>query len=194
MLRAVPSAVRPLLFALRLGLLLALVGCGDLKDFCGTYRGNIVKGSFVRSCFAADVEATLRFNPDLAVASDAGALVPNTLDTSDRTFQDTPLEPVRGLANDHLSLLDFPGPQRLRNYVLLARPTAGPLAGRDAFVVVSLLASEDVEVRVTARAADGAAACVDGESMPGALPSEEPGEYFGLFRMRRVADHVCTRD
>lgn len=190
MLRAVPSAVR----ALVLASLFALVGCGDLKDFCGTYRGNIVKGSFVRSCFADEVEATLRFNPDLAVASDAGALVPNTLQTSDGTFQDTVLEPVRGLANDHLSLLDFPGPQRLRNYVLLARPTSGPLAGRDAYVVVSLLASEDVEVRVTARSADGTAACVDGESMPGATATTSPREYFGLFRMRRVADHVCSRD
>ena len=178
-------------------LLVALFGCGDLKDFCGTYRGPIVEGSFVRSCFADNVRATLKFNPDKAVASDAGAgSVPNTLTTEDLTFQETVLEPVRGLADDHLSLLDFPGPQRLRNYLLLARPTSGPLAGRDAFVVVSLLASEDVEVRVLARTADGESLCAaETDVGQGGTPeSTEPRSYFGLFRMKRRGDHDCSRD
>lgn len=173
--------------ALLLGCLAALAACGDLRDFGGTYRGNIVKGSFVRSCFSDTVCALLQFDPDKAVASDAGlGEAPNTLTTSDGVFAQTVLEPVQGLANDHLSLLDFPGPQRLRNYLLLARPLSGPLAGRDVFVVVSLLASEDVEVRVIARSADGSASCAEVEP----LSADEPREYFGLFRMERTSSQA----
>lgn len=181
---------RPALVALLLGCAVAQLGCGDLRDFGGTYKGTIVKGSFVRSCFSDMVCAILRFDPDKAVASDAGmGEAPNTLTTSDGVFAQTVLEPVRGLANDHLSLLDFPGPQRLRNYLLLARPLSGPLTGRDVFVVISLLASEDVEVRVIARSSDGSASCVESEGMT----SAEPREYFGLFRMSRASEQAsCT--
>lgn len=185
MVRAVLACLRrSARLALLLGSLAALVACGDLKDFGGTYRGNIVKGSFVRSCFSDMVCAILQFDPDKAVASEAGVSdAPNTLTTSDQVFTQTVLEPVQGLANDHLSLLDFPGPQRLRNYLLLARPLSGPLVGRDVFVVVSLLASEDVEVRVIARSADGSASCAEVEP----LSTAEPREYFGLFRMTRTS-------
>jgi hypothetical protein len=146
-----------------------------------------VKGSFVRSCFSDTVCAVLHFDPDKAVASDAGlGDAPNTLTTNDGVFAQTVLEPVPGLANDHLSLLDFPGPQRLRNYLLLARPLSGPLAGRDVFVVVSLLASEDIEVRVIARSADGSASCAEVEP----LSTSEPREYFGLFRMGRTSSQA----
>ena len=163
----------------------AASACGDLRDFRGTYRAEIVEGNFVRSCFRSGTRATLRFDPDQAVVGrDAGASTPNTLTIDDGTFQDTPLEPIRSLPHDPLSQLDFPGPQRLRSYMLLARPSTGPLAGRDALVVISLLASEGLEVRVIARSADGAAGCPD--EPEGAAP--DPGarrEYFGLFRMNR---------
>lgn len=187
--------VLPVLRVSLLALALATSACGDLKDFRGTYEGPIVKGSFVRSCFADTTSATLYFDPEQAVAHDAGfTAMPNTLSTSDSmtgemVFQNTVLEPVRSLESDHLSLLDFPGPERLRSYVLLARPTQGPLAGRDAFVVVSLLASEDVELRVLARTADATAACAaaaaDG-AVPGGPPEASgPHEYFGLFRLSK---------
>lgn len=173
-----------------LAAIVALVACDDLKDFRGSYRGQIIGGEFVRSCFKQDTQLTLSFDPNQAVTrEDDPALVPNTLSTDDGTFQNTQLEPLQNLPHDPLSELNFPGPQRLRNYLLLARPEAGPLAGRDALVVVSLLASESIEVRIIARPADGITTCpadlepdqdggVDGPPLP-------RREYFGLWRMRR---------
>ncbi|MET0343971.1 MAG: hypothetical protein ABW252_23355 [Polyangiales bacterium] len=162
------------------------LGCGDLKEFRGAYEGVIVEGNFVRSCFAADTRVTLRFDPDEAIArSDAGELVErNTISTSDGTFRDTPLEPIASLPHDPLSQFDFPGPQRLRNYLLLARPETGPLAGRDATVVISLLASEGLEVRIIARGGDGMP-CPLYQSDASTTPSAAPSEWFGLFRLKK---------
>lgn len=173
--------------------LVACLGCDDLKEFRGQYSGVIVEGNFVRSCFAPSTTATLQFDPDRAISRDGWPLdetgrpvSPNTLTTSDHTFDATPLDPIGPLPHDPLSQLDFPGPDRLRNYILLARPTAGPLAGRDATIVISLLASESVEVRIIARTADGSSQCAEGGSDAG-IPSDPsaPREYFGLFRMKR---------
>jgi hypothetical protein len=178
----------PRLFPL---LLLALVACDDLKDFRGSYSGQIIGGEFVRSCFDQSTKLTLRFDPNLAVVrEDVMSPLPNTITTDDGTFDDTMLEPLQNLVQDPLGELTFPGPQRLRNYILLARPSTGPLAGRDAMVVVSLLASESVEVRVIARPADGVTSCpADLEPQDGGAEHEPQlprREYFGLWRMRRV--------
>ncbi len=178
----------------------SLVGsaCDDLKDFRGSYQGEIVEGNFVRSCFGPRTQAFLRFDPDKAVAP-LGALPPaemNTLRTDDGTFADTVLEPIDHLPHDQLSQLDFPGPQRLRNFMLLARPDSGPLSGRDALVVISLLASESVELRVIARSADGATFCPGKPEASGAGDAGDAGdasepitngryEYFGLWRLKR---------
>ena len=179
--------------ALRLlvcALLLASSACDDFKQFRGTYEGEIVEGNFVRSCFASRTEASLSFDPDQAVAP-LGAVAstqPNTLTTNDGTFQQTALEPISNLPHDPLSELDFPGPQRLRNFMLLARPETGPLAGRDALVVISLLANEAVEVRVIARSSDGATTCPGAEDAEDAgtpLPTSGRREYFGFWRMEK---------
>lgn len=183
MVRAVLAA-RRLLPLLPLGL--AALGCGDLKEFRGAYEGVIVEGNFVRSCFAPDTRVTLRFDPDEAVArADAALAERNTISTSDGTFRDTPLEPIASLPHDPLSQFDFPGPQRLRNYLLLARPQGGPLAGRDATVVISLLASDGLEVRIIARGGDGAACPSALQSDASTTPSAAPSEYFGLFRLKK---------
>ena len=181
MVRAVLATTRTCLLAV---IALGLPGCGDLKEFRGQYDGVIVEGNFVRSCFAADTRVTLRFDPEEALPRpDAASSERNTISTSDLTFQDTPLEPIASLPHDPLSQFDFPGPQRLRNYILLARPQSGPLAGRDAFVVISLLASEGLEVRIIARALDGTACSRDADA--GTTPSAAPAEYFGLFRLKK---------
>jgi hypothetical protein len=171
--------------------------CDDLSEYRGEFEGGIVQGTFVRSCFSRTTRATLQFDPDRAVGDVSRLPVSarNWLSTSDGTFERTPLEPMQSLAHDQLSLFDFPGPRRLRNYMLLARPEKGPLAQRDALVVVSLLENGRVEVRVIARTDDASRACaveVDGgvpedggvEADAGA-PSEGPGvhEYFGLFTL-----------
>ena len=185
--------------ALRVGLLLACAAatgaCDSLTDFKGEFKLNIVKGNFVRSCFAESTTAMLSFNPALATGDIS--LVPETernwFTTSDGTFTRTILEPVRKLEDDQLSQMDFPGPKRLRNYIMLARPLSGPLANRDAFLVVSLLDDKNVEVRVIARTGDSTQPCAidaDAGTAPGpdagdagAAPTTVgPREYFGIFR------------
>ena len=174
-------------------LLVAVVshGCDDLSGFRGDYEGHIVSGDFVRSCFGSDTTATLHFSPDFAVASmlDASASQRNRLTTNDGTFDDTVLEPVDALRHDPLSQLDFPGPSRLRNYLLFARPESGPLAGRDATVVVSLMDQGRIEVRVIARTEDGtscepAAGEDAGAADAGSGAETGGGHYFGLFRLK----------
>jgi hypothetical protein len=164
--------------------------CDDLGEFRGDFEGDIVSGSFIRDCFGPDVTATLSFDPNLAVSPLPDDLPParrNRLTTSDGTFQDTVLEPIAALPHDPLGKLDFPGSRRLRNYMLLARPQSGPLAGRDAVVVVSLMADERVEVRVIARSAvDGACAPDEEDAGVDAEPPKagEVREFFGLFRLK----------
>jgi hypothetical protein len=163
--------------------------CEDLSSFGGEFKGDIVEGQFVRSCFPPNTKATLRFNPDRAVG-DVPELPGGSgswLTTDDGTFQHTPLEPIRKLADDQLSRFDFPGPERLRNYMMLARPAQGPLADRDAIVVISLLESGRVELRVIGRTADTTQACaLDPDAGVDAArdPAAGPREYFGFFRLK----------
>ena len=184
-------------------MLFALAGCDDLSEFEGNFEGDIIPGGFVRECFAADTRATLVFDPEKAVFNEANVSPANLnrLTTSDGTFEDTPLSPIAALPHDPLSQLDFPGSRRLRNFMLLARPDKGPLKGRDAVVVVSLLADERIELRVIARTEPTLDKCAPDELGPkdggasdagpgdaGALPSgpDEPrvNEYFGIFRLK----------
>jgi hypothetical protein len=169
---------------------LGLGGCDDLSEFRGDFSGDIVSGTFIRDCFGPEVTATLSFDPDLAIAPLPDDLPPgkqNRLSTSDGTFDDTVLTPIAALPHDPLGQLDFPGARRLRNFMLLARPEKGPLAGRDAVVVVSLMEKKRVELRVIARSvADGA--CVPDADDAGVDPeAPKPGqvrEFFGLFRLK----------
>ncbi|MDB4987766.1 MAG: hypothetical protein JWN04_2944, partial [Myxococcaceae bacterium] len=93
------------------------------------------------------------------------------------------------LPHDLLSELDFPGPQRLRSYLMMARPETGPLAGRDAFVVISLLQSSSTEVRIMARSGDDVTTCpsdldlTDG-GVAGPVDAGGKREYFGLWRLK----------
>jgi hypothetical protein len=110
----------------------------------------------------------------------------NSLTTSDGTFDETPLVPISALPHDQLSKLDFPGSRRLRSYLLFARPDSGPLAGRDATVVLSLMADDKVELRVMARSAETEDGCTseatgDDAGVPAATSGPHINEYFGLF-------------
>jgi hypothetical protein len=173
---------RPPLFA---ALLLTAAACGDLSEFRGSYEGPIIAGNFVRSCFPASTRLTLRFDAELAVAP-LGAVPAselNRITTDDGTFQDTVLEPMAALPHDQLSELDFPGPSRLRNFILLARPSVGPMAGQDATVVVSLLENGRVEVRILGRTPSTQTACPT-EPEGEADGVARPREYFGVFRLK----------
>lgn len=172
------------------------VGCDDLADFRGNFDGSIVKGNFVRSCFAEETRAKLHFNA--AYATGDVSVLPeserNWLSTTDGTFDRTVLEPISKLEDDQLSLFTFPGPKRLKNYLLLARPKEGPLAQRDALIVVSLLDEENIELRVIGRTSDTSQACAveadAGESVDPDAGTQPAGmasgarEYFGFFRLK----------
>ena len=100
-------------------------------------------------------------------------------------FYETLLEPIGLLSNDTLADFDFPGQKRLRNFMLVARPDVGPLAGHDALVVVSLLASKKVELRVMGRGEVTDEPCPTEVVEDGGVPPTKSREYFGLFRMKR---------
>ena len=125
-----------------------LLGCDSLSEFRGSFEGRIVSGSFVRSCFEDEITATLHFDPTQAAGPIEDADIPegelNRITIMSKTqtvFYETLLEPIGLLSNDTLADFDFPGQKRLRNFMLVARPDVGPLAGHDALVVVSLLTS-----------------------------------------------------
>ncbi len=165
--------------------------CDDLSDYKGSFSGDIVQGNFVRSCFRSSTRAVLRFDPEYAVApvDDVKSSELNRLTTDDGTFDKTLLEPIAALPHDQLSEFDFPGPHRLRNFMLLARPQKGPLAGRDAMVVVSLLENGHLELRIMARTESTEVACpTESEGDAGALPegvaAARPREYFGVFVLK----------
>ena len=187
MVRAFPVSSR-CVFAPLLALAL-VVGCDSLSEFKDKFSGVVVAGSFVRSCFPAGTTANLRFNPATAVGSVASFAEDErswlTLRDADaNVLLDAALDPIEAISSDTLADFDFPGSKRLRNFMMMARPAEGPLAGRDALVVVSLLANKHVELRVIARAADGEPACAEDEVDDAGVTSGQPSEYYGLFKLK----------
>ena len=79
------------------------------------------------------------------------------------------LETIQPLAHDMLADCSFPGAGRSQNFLFLARPSEGPLAGREVMVFLSLLESGEMEVRVIAGTGD-----------------EARGDVYGVFRLRRM--------
>lgn len=174
-------------------LLLACVfgfGCVNLEGFRteagAPFRGEI-KGvdalgcddepcSFVRRGFQAGTELALEFDPDLTSS------VAGTLTTSggecDPVFNATELRAIAPLVHDPLSQFDFPGGDRLRNYMLIARPSTGPLAGRDVTVFLSLMSGDVVEVRIVA--GDGSRVCD-----PSDCGARTDCDFFGVFKLGR---------
>ncbi len=136
--------------------------------------------SFIRRSFPVDTVLDLTFEPELA------AVDPGTITTSGEacgpTFDDTPLLPIVPLAHDQLSLYDFPGSGRARNYIFVARPTGGPLAGRDAMVFLSLVRGGNIEVRIIA--GPGNEIC---DPTDCATLSTGACDFFGLFQVTREA-------
>lgn len=84
---------------------------------------------------------------------------------------DMELYVIPGLSQDVLSRYDFPGGNRLRNFIVHG-VTPGP-SGRSAMVFVSLMEKGGIELRVMAP--EGPA--VDGASAP---------QLFGVFRLKRA--------
>jgi len=164
---------RPVTFLMSLALAtfpVVVMGCKDISRF-GTgpdesYCGGIVPGGFVRQGFAPGVAMRLHIDPDRL--QDA----PGDISTDDGTFVDAPLRPIPQLAHDSLSTLDF-GEGRVRNLLLGAQPAQGATA----YVIVSLLENESVEVRVLRGAPP-----TDTEAVP---VSWFGPELFGVFPLVR---------
>jgi hypothetical protein len=155
--------------------LLACAGCRDLSSFStsgGSYEGPVVQASFV----LAGVDA----GTDMCITLDTDQLqdVPGTLSTSDGRFQMVPMRSIPQLWQDPLSTLTF-GEGRLKNivYVVTATTPYGDGNGNDAFIVVSLMQSGNVEVRLL-RGAPGIATGDGGGGGPG-------GNVFAVFQLAR---------
>ena len=179
-----------------IGVLLAAGGCDTLGEFRTgegeVYRGQIagvndpencpegIDCSFIRRGFPYGVVLDLTFDPDEQYAD------PGTISTSGEvcgpTFTDTPLLPIPPLAHDQLGLYDFPGGGRIRNYIFVARPETGPLAGRDAMVFISLIRGGGIEARIVA--GPGLEICD-----PSDCATIDAGgcDYFGVFSLGRAA-------
>ncbi len=144
----------------------ATQGCKSVESFSSKrdhYEGDIVQGSFVRAGFQATTRACLVL--DAEHLADA----PGRFTTSDGRFRDAPLRPIPQLFHDPLSTMSF-GDGRLKNLMYGAN---GEVAdAREATVILSLLQSDDVEVRVIRGA-----------------PIEDAGAIppiFGVFQLKRA--------
>lgn len=164
-LRCITSRHGVLVFAL------ALAACSDLGAYATgpdeVYRGTVVGAEdapVVRRGFEAGTRLDMTFDPRRATdLTDP----PGVLTTSDGALDHVPLEPIVLLSHDVLGEYEIPAGERLRNYIFVMRPTAGPLAGREPMVFVSLMGDGGVEVRIVAGG------------------GSQPGDYFGLFRLTR---------
>jgi hypothetical protein len=174
--------------------LIAAFGCNELGAFSTgegeVYRGDIVgvndplncpdgiDCSFIRRGFSYGVTLELTFDPERQYDE------PGTISTRGEpcgpTFTDTPLLPIPALAHDQLGLYEFPGSGRLRNYMFVARPELGPLAGRDVMVFLSLLRGGDIEIRLVA--GPGLEICDPSDCT---VIDAGACDYFGVFGLRR---------
>jgi hypothetical protein len=151
---------------LLIGLLLS-AGCRDLSRFTSGddhFEGPVVRGSFVRA--GVDENARLCLTLDTDHLQDA----PGTLSTTDGRFHATPLRPIPQVWHDPLSTMSF-GEGRIKNLLYAATPSPDAGDPQDLFVIVSLLQSNDVEVRLLRSAPGGSTNAVFGvftlERQPG---------------------------
>jgi hypothetical protein len=152
------------------------VACRDASRFSTKpgerYEGSVVKGSFVRSGIAENTSMCLSLDTDqLQVA-------PGSISTSDGRFKSTVLRPIPQIWHDPLSTLSF-GDGRVQNLVYAAGPLvqdAGPEEGQDIIVVISLMQSDQLEVRLLRGAPQEDA----GPPPPGVAAA-----VFGVFTLER---------
>lgn len=116
-------------------------GCIDVRDYAGTWVGDIVSEKRVRQGF----EDSVRVEPLVLEDVDLEA-VSATLTTTDGKFYRTRLTRVNKFSNDTLASLTFDG-DPLRSYLLFApldhEPDAWP-----AMMVISLFTDDRVELRI----------------------------------------------
>ena len=150
-----------------------VVGVND-PDNCP----NGIDCSFIRRGFPAETTLEMTFDTD-SLFNDPGLLT--TLgEPCGPTFDLTPLLPIPPLAFDQLGLYEFPGGGRIKNYMFVARPETGALAGRDAMVFVSLIRGGTIEVRIIA--GPGQEIC---DPTDCALLLDGQCDFYGYFDLQR---------
>jgi hypothetical protein len=139
--------------------------------------------SEIRRGFAVGTRLRMSFDPEIS-DGEVGRITTTAADGSPEvcgvTFDDVPLVTIRPVQFDQLSLYDFPGGGRVRNYLYAVRPTAGPLAGRDVMAFVSLLQSKKIEVRLLA--GSGERRCDPSDCAPYAAGE---CDFYGVFTLER---------
>lgn len=145
-------------------MLIFAASCSDLDEFrtdpSEVFRGTVIGSesdlncpggacSFIRRGFPPGTRLSLRFDPTQSNRT-AGTLTSDDDACGTRIFDEAPLLPIEALPHDQLSLYDFPGSGRLRNYIFVVQPPSGPLAGRDTMVFLSLLRGGGIEARIIA--------------------------------------------
>jgi hypothetical protein len=175
---------------------LALVACRDVSGFTthgDRFEGPVVEGDFVRS--GVDPGTTVCLTLDTDHLQDS----PGALSTSDGRFRAVPLRAIPQIWHDPLSTLAF-GEGRVKNLLYVAAATT-PFAdgnGVDAFVVVSLMQSGNVEVRLlrgapsvapdggnaseTATSGGATEAGTSGDVADAAMPAQNLFAVFTLLR------------
>jgi hypothetical protein len=133
---------------------LPLAACEDLSSFSTDegeyYTGEVLDADIIRKGFEPGTELQMTFDVGL-VEGDEEHVGPGQISTvppegGEVYFDVADLQPITSITHDQLSGFDFPT-GRLRNYLFFAN-ASGPLDGRLALVVVSLLSDGDVEVRI----------------------------------------------
>jgi V8-like Glu-specific endopeptidase len=166
-------------------LAVATFGCSDLSEFDTgpgrAYRGTVLgtddaseagEGApFIRRGFAEGTVLQLTFDPALADSAPGQMWTDDTV-CGEPTFDGTTLRAIPPLAHDALSQYDFPGAPRLRNYIYLALPETGALAGQEVPVFVSLIRGGRMEARILS--GFGAGPCD---------PFQACTCFFGVFKL-----------
>ncbi len=141
--------------------------CSDLEGFRGDFTGTVVGESTPVFILRGFPEGTVLDLEDFSPPPTEGP--PGYLTTRPyAAFDRTPLDVIVPLEHDQLSLYDFPGGGRVRNYIFSAHPSSGPIADRDAMVFVSLMEGDRIEVRIIVGSGE-----------------ESTGGHFGLFRLEK---------
>jgi len=181
----------------RIWFLVLLLGCTELGDYATApgevYAGSVVGEavedcdpattacSFIRRGFSPSTRLELTFDPSRADSS------PGVVSTVDDTgcapiLDEVPMAAIAPVAHDALGELEFPGADRVRNYLYVVVPESGPLAGRHLTLVLSLIRDGSAEARVLRGS---------GENVcdPSDCATIELGEcdYFGVFHLDRGA-------
>ena len=163
------------LLALGVGPAPLIVGCRELDRFSTNgdhFEGTIVAADFVRTGIAAGTTLCLTLDADRLESG------PGAFSTSDGAFSQAALRPIPQLLNDPLSMYTFADGQ-IKNLIYAAHaspPDGGPGTAADPLIFLSLLQSNDVELRVVRSAPE----LGGGDASPGASVP-----VFALFPLTR---------